>query len=272
MKKNIFFTFLTGLVLLLAACGSGGAEPAVNESTDGETAVTESFSASGMGSSMMARHHATIPAEYAGLTNPIAANADSLARGTEIYTTQCASCHGDGGMGDGPAAVGLDPAPAPIAHSSQMLGDDYLYWRISEGGTIEPFNSTMIAWKGVLDEDARWDVINYVQALGSGAVTPGENMGGAGFDPEAELAQRAAMVADAVEQNVITQTEADTFTLVHAEIDEHMAEMGDHNMGSMDDMLNTMLAALVSEGKITQSQADSFVEVHDRLDAAGLMQ
>jgi hypothetical protein len=94
----------------------------------------------------------------------------------------------------------------------------------------------MTAWKGVLDEDARWDVINYVQALGSGAVTPMENMGSAPFDSEIELAQRAEMLADAVAQDVIAQAEAGTFSMVHAGIDAHMAEMG-----NMDDNLNLML-------------------------------
>ncbi len=276
MKKTIFLLVLIGSLFLLAACGSGGTEPST-----AETAATESSANTlrgmgmgmgrGMGRGMMARHHATIPEEYAGVTNSIAADEDSLARGAEIYAAQCATCHGDGGMGDGPAAAGLDPAPAPIAHTSQMLGDDYLFWRISEGGQMEPFNSTMIAWKGVLDEEARWDVINYVQALGSGAVMPMEMMGGAAFDPEVELAQRAEMLSEGVAQGVITQAEADTFSLVHAGIDGHMADMGDYEMGGMDAMLNTVLAELVSAGEINQVQADSFVELHDRLDAAGLM-
>jgi len=42
--------------------------------------------------------------------------------------------HGDGGMGDGPAGKGLVPAPVPIAHTSQMMSDSYLFRRISEGG------------------------------------------------------------------------------------------------------------------------------------------
>ncbi len=79
-------------------------------------------------------------------------------------------------MGDGPAASALDPAPAPVAHSSQMLADDYLFWRISEGGT--PFGTTMPAWK-MLDEQARWDMINYMRALGAGTVEPASSMGGA---------------------------------------------------------------------------------------------
>ena len=121
----------------------------------------------GMGPEMMARHQAVIPPAYAGLTNPVPPNQGSLARGAEIYNTNCVACHGDSGMGDGPAAAGLNPAPAPIAHTSLMLGDSYLFWRISEGGAMKPFNSTMPSWKATLDEQARWDVINYIRAMGS---------------------------------------------------------------------------------------------------------
>jgi hypothetical protein len=34
-----------------------------------------------------------------------------------------------------------------------MMGDDHLFWRISEGGV--PFNTAMPAWKDTLDEQAR---------------------------------------------------------------------------------------------------------------------
>ena len=60
----------------------------------------------GMGSGMMARHHATIPQQYTELTNPVPIDEESVARGAEIYTTNCTACHGDGGMGDGPVAGG----------------------------------------------------------------------------------------------------------------------------------------------------------------------
>jgi mono/diheme cytochrome c family protein len=124
MKKILWIAFLT---VFLAACGAqgNGTSPGMGMGDDG----------------MMARHHAEIPAEYAGLANPVPADEASLERGARLYATNCASCHGEGGMGDGPAASALDPAPAPVAHSSQMMADDYLFWRLSEGGT--PFNTSM---------------------------------------------------------------------------------------------------------------------------------
>ena len=37
--------------------------------------------------------------------------APDLARAKELYSVNCASCHGENGYGDGPAAVNMDPAP-----------------------------------------------------------------------------------------------------------------------------------------------------------------
>lgn len=266
MKK--WAILVLALSLILIACQSNSSENNVSNDT------TSSSSTTGMGmqSGMMARHQAPIPDEYKGLTNPMTADEASLERGAELYTTYCASCHGDGGMGDGPASAALDPVPAPVAHTSQMMGNDYLFWRVSEGGAMDPFNSAMPAWENTLDEQARWDVINYTQALGSGTMMPQHNMGGAAYDPTAELEQRATMLADAVEQGVITQAEANTFTEVHTFLDAQMAQHRGMMSGSMANMQTTILEQLVSDGTITQGQADAFNDIHDRLIEAGLMQ
>ncbi len=227
----------------------------------------------GADTGMRDRHMAPVPEEYAGLTSPVPADEASLQRGEEIYTTYCASCHGDGGMGDGPAGTALNPPPAPIAHTSQMLGDDYLFWRISEGGI--PFDTAMPSYKDILDEQARWDVINYIRALGSGQVQPRQAVGGAMFDPQAEAQKHADMLAQAVEQGVITQEEADLFAAVHDKLDQyrqqHMEELR-NQAGTGADMLDTMLSALVEQGTITQEEADAFKAIHQRLVDAGLMQ
>lgn len=236
MKKVIFISILA---LLLSACGTQGTGPI------------------GMGdSAMMSRHSAEIPTEYAGLTNPIPSNESSLERGKELYAMNCASCHGDGGMGDGPAGSALDPAPAPVAHTSQMLADDYLFWRISEGGT--PFNTSMPPWK-FLDEQARWDMINYMRALGEGTVQPS--------------ARQTEMLAQAVDQGAITQAEADTFSIVHNAVEQYLAEHPEvlNSGGKATEREAATLAALVKEEIITQAEADAFTEIHDRLATSGLM-
>jgi mono/diheme cytochrome c family protein len=251
MRKNLIFV---GLAMVLAACGtrSQGTVPGVGDN------------------GMMSRHHAAVPVDYAGLTNPVLPDSASLERGASLYATNCASCHGDGGMGDGPAASALDPAPAPVAHSSQMLADDYLFWRISEGGA--PFGTSMPAWK-TLDEEARWDMINYMRAMGTGAVKPASSMGGEIYDPEVQAAQQAELLARAVEQGVITQPEADTFYLVHSAMEGYRIEHPEtlSSGGNATEQEAAILASLVESQAITRAQADAFIDIHDRLGASGLM-
>lgn len=253
MKK---FLFLATLILTLTACGAqdNGQGPQLGMGNDG----------------MMTRHHAEIPAEYAGLKNPVSVDEASLERGAALYATNCASCHGDGGMGDGPAGAALEPAPAPVAHTSQMMADDYLFWRISEGGV--PFGTSMPAWK-VLDEQARWDMINYMRALGSGTVDPTVGMGGEAYDPEVQAARQAEILSQAVAQGVVTQEEADTFTLVHDAVEKYRSEHPESvNSGAnATEREAAILAALVGENLITQAQADAFTSIHDRLGNSGLM-
>ncbi len=256
MKRNLFFAL--ALTFLLASCQTR--TPEADMTPSGGTR------GKGMDSGMMERHRASIPDEYAGLTNPVAADEASLNRGGEIYATRCASCHGDGGMGDGPAGQALNPPAAPIAHTSQMLGDDYLFWRISEGGA--PFGSAMPAWAGSLSEEDIWDVINYTRALGQGQAQPSGGMG-ARNDPAAQATQQADVLAQAVSQDVISSEEADTFSFVHAALDDYLT--ANPGTGNARERQEAGLAKLVAAGTITQSQANTFLDVHDRLLEAGLM-
>ena len=253
MFISVFFTMIT-----MAACA-----PQVID-------VPPPMGDSGMGGGMRNRHHDAIPEPYAGMTNPVPAYEESLARGEEIYTTNCATCHGDGGMGDGPGGKNFDPLPAPIAHSSQMMADDYLFWRTSEGGVS--FGTSMIPYGDILDEQARWDVINYVRALGAGQVQPRQMTGGAAFDPSIQATQQADMLLQAVKQGVIIQDEADTFERVHTPLESYLAA-NRPGMGSlsMDERQAAALSAMVDAGTITQQQAAAFIIIHDRLEENGVM-
>jgi mono/diheme cytochrome c family protein len=45
------------------------------------------------------------------------------------------------------------------------MSDAYLYWRISEGGLMEPFNSLMPGWKGMLNDQNIWKIITYIRTM-----------------------------------------------------------------------------------------------------------
>ncbi|MEK6222802.1 MAG: cytochrome c [Chloroflexota bacterium] len=271
--KNLIKTGYILLILLLSACGSqsmSGANTNGMGMMDNEGSMDESGMMGNGNGGTMRFHMATIPKTYAGLESPVASSEESILRGETVYTTNCATCHGDGGMGDGPAGVALDPAPAAVAHTSQMMSDDYLYWRISEGG-IE-FETSMLPFKNILTEEDRWDVINYVRALGAGDIAPRNQFGGQVNDPELQAAQQAEMLAEGIDQGVITQAEADLFAALHPSIDEFMEE----NRGELGDANETMmesgLAEMIAQGLLTEEEANQFSDIHDRLSIAGLMQ
>lgn len=253
MKKLML---LISLFFVLAACGPRPTAEAPEPGMGGD--------------GMMGRHHAKIPDEYAGMKNPVTADAASLERGQALYTTHCASCHGDGGMGDGPAGSALQPAPAPVAHTSQMMADDYLFWRISEGGA--GFTTSMPGWK-VLDEQARWDLVNYMRALGAGTIEPQAGMGGAAYDPETQAQRQAELLAKAVEQGVVTEAEAEVFTRVHDAVEQYRLEHPEvvSNEPDANAREAAILAALVEAGTISTADAEAFNDIHDRLGEAGLM-
>jgi mono/diheme cytochrome c family protein len=217
---------------------------------------------------MMERHHAEVPAEYIDLVNTTPADEDSLARGQVVYAAQCETCHGATGMGEGPAGQALDPAPAPIAHTSQMLSDGYLYWRISEGG--HDFATAMPAWQDALSEQARWDLINYMRSLGSGAgmagMGHGQGMGamGRGQGMGGQMMQRQGqMLAAAVAANLITQDDAGFFQRTQqALLDKYGA--GRPGQGPLVEQAVASGQAVV-DGVISQADADRYTEIHDKL-------
>ena len=61
------------------------------------------------------------PARAAKKPNPVAVTPDSLAKGKVIYEKTCLSCHGDGGMGNGPKAKDLDVKPKALAVDAKKI-------------------------------------------------------------------------------------------------------------------------------------------------------
>lgn len=181
MKKLLGIVILVVASLWGVACSTSSvsapevrADEAHNQDSQGEHSM-EDDSSHAMEHNAEHTHvenathiHATPPESYAKLTNPLAGNSEALASGKTIFETQCASCHGLQGHGDGLAAASLNPKPANLADQKMLnsLSDGYLFWRVSEGGMMAPFNSTMPAWKATMSEEQRWQVISYLRTLG----------------------------------------------------------------------------------------------------------
>ena len=84
-------------------------------------------------------------------------------RGAELYQTECASCHGNLGAGDGPTAAELDPPPADLSDflrlSNQSPLDFYRRVTIGVAGTAMP------PFEDLLSEEDRWAVALYTSGL-----------------------------------------------------------------------------------------------------------
>src|SRR2546429_7428054 len=112
--------------------------------------------------------HMPAPLEYADIHVPTSVWTDPamITRGKEVYASRCAVCHGDQGDGKGPAGVAL-PLKTPDFRDKDGVAemrDNYWFWRVSEGGQVEPFKgkgSAMPPWKGELSVDDRWAVMAY---------------------------------------------------------------------------------------------------------------
>ena len=102
---------------------------------------------------------APVPAEYAGKTNPFGPEAAD--EGARIFKTNCETCHGPQGHGDGPAGGSLDPKPQNLANLQEVAADDYLFWRISAGKE----GTSMVAWKGILSEEQIWQVVSFIRTI-----------------------------------------------------------------------------------------------------------
>ncbi len=96
-------------------------------------------------------------------------------RGLEVYTRNCASCHGPHGEGNGPGAKGLHPPPANLAqHEYSRAGLGAALWNGVPG-------TAMSAWRDLPPEDlaaVAWAVIEF-QAPASPAAAGWGNERGA---------------------------------------------------------------------------------------------
>jgi mono/diheme cytochrome c family protein len=94
----------------------------------------------------------------AGIPNPTPPSEASLANGRKYYQINCAVCHGDQGMGNGPATLYGVSGINLTMDMTQARTDGYIFGMIRNGrGSMPPYNR--------IEEMDRWDVVNYVRGL-----------------------------------------------------------------------------------------------------------
>ena len=102
--------------------------------------------------------------EAAKLTNPVTADATSVAAGKDLYEKNCVGCHGTAGKGDGKMAETMKTKPADLTDADWKHGstDGEIYKTIHDGVKT----AGMRAYSPKLTEHQIWDVVNYVRSIG----------------------------------------------------------------------------------------------------------
>jgi len=102
-----------------------------------------------------------VPDAAAKAVNPVKSNAASIAAGKDLWNTNCASCHGKKGLGDGTKAAQLKTQPADLSTATfQSQSDGSVFYKISEGrGDMPSFK------KKLPDAEDIWDLVVFFRTL-----------------------------------------------------------------------------------------------------------
>jgi mono/diheme cytochrome c family protein len=105
-----------------------------------------------------------VPEDERAVENPIASDDDVLAEGQRLYERNCRMCHGETGLGDGPATARIKPAPPDIttADAQDRMTDGEMFYKITVG------KRPMREFESRLTEDERWSVVHYLRTLRAG--------------------------------------------------------------------------------------------------------
>jgi mono/diheme cytochrome c family protein len=94
------------------------------------------------------------------VANPLRATPEHLARGKELFTVVCATCHGESGKGNGPTAHRTIIPPADLTGGQPVQRTDgYLYATIRNGSIVMP------AYGDAATEVERWEIVLWVREL-----------------------------------------------------------------------------------------------------------
>ena len=92
------------------------------------------------------------------IQNPTAPTEASLINGRKLFQINCSPCHGEAGLGNGPATKWGIPGINLTMDHTKGVADGYIFGMIRNGrGAMPTYNR--------IEEMGRWDVVNYVRGL-----------------------------------------------------------------------------------------------------------
>ena len=94
------------------------------------------------------------------LVNPVKADDKSIALGGNLYQIYCATCHGNGGQGDGLVGAKLLLKPYDLtADQTKGRTDGFIWGYMTFGGAIMP------NYANDLSATERWHLVNYMRKV-----------------------------------------------------------------------------------------------------------
>tara|TARA_B100000676_G_scaffold289317_1_gene321739 strand:- start:25987 stop:28014 length:2028 start_codon:yes stop_codon:yes gene_type:complete len=97
---------------------------------------------------------------------PVPFDSISIANGSGYFAENCVACHGPQGKGNGVLAKSFTKPPADLLtepHTERHTAGDFFNW-LTKGIP----DTGMPGFEGKLDEEGRWDVVNYIHAMSRG--------------------------------------------------------------------------------------------------------
>ena len=95
------------------------------------------------------------------LKNTLANNYNATTLGKILFEKKCVLCHGSEGKGDGIGGIALNPRPENLTNPFiQKQTDGAIFWKITNG------KSPMASYKVILQDEQRWQLVDYIRQLG----------------------------------------------------------------------------------------------------------
>jgi mono/diheme cytochrome c family protein len=109
-----------------------------------------------------------IPPEAKAMKNPLTASHANITAAKQVYSDQCANCHGDTGKGDGSDAMMYDPAPSDLTDAAKMskVTDGEIYYQVTQG------RKPMPSFRKKLSDEQRWQLVLLVRSFAEQSAPP----------------------------------------------------------------------------------------------------